>query len=70
MGNDTSVLSEYRISEECYAQAGLWNLHTASRLNDGGEIFTAFCAKLPSHGQASEEFECAVEVSSIILHPC
>lgn len=67
MGNDTSVLSEYRIVEESYAQIGLWNLHTAFKSNDEEEAFTVFKAKLPSYGQVSQEFECSIDVSYIAL---
>ena len=63
MGNDTSVLSAYRITEESYAKVGLWNLHTAFTCTDEEETVTVFKAKLPSYGQVSQELERSIEVS-------
>lgn len=70
MGNDSSVLSEYKIEDLEYARVGPWALHSACRRNAESDKVTVFTGKLKSYGQLSNEFQRAVEVRKIFsLHP-
>ena len=65
MGNDTSVLSEYRIEETHYAETGPWALHTAWKKQEEFEKVTVFTGKLKNYGQPTKEFQRAIEVFSL-----